>query len=262
MSCHRHEGATSERKAQTLTDGSRRARQRGTNGGFILTLELLLLLTIFGSVLVFALILIQQHFVQTVSDPFGRTVFIYDTPPSGSSVLIGRAVGFNQYEAPQIIYRIPDPALPVAALLGVRPANFTTRPSVYYDNADCTGNPWMLDPNAAASGGSGEVSDYYSTQGTAFAIGIFGGSQNWLYRSTPGPHPIGVVPQSRWVSERYSVNCQLVTADAALQNVLIPATRVSDMSTIFIPPYWTPVKVSGTPLSATSAPQKEGDPWP
>jgi hypothetical protein len=244
---------------ETLKDDSRRARRRKRSRGFILTLELLLLLAIFGTVIVFALVLVQQHFVQSVSDPFGRTVFIYDS--TSPSVLIGRAVGFNQYEAPQVIYRIPDPAEPVAALLGVRPANFTTRPSVFYDSPTCTGGAWMLDPTNAAAGASGEASDFYATQGTAFAIGIAGGSQNVLYRSTSGAAP-GAMPQSRWVSERYSINCQPVAADPVLQAALVPATLVSDMSTIYQPPYWTPDKVSGTPLSATSAPKKEGDPWP
>lgn len=199
-----------------------------------------------------------------MSDPFGRTIFVYDsTQPAGKSLLIGRAVGFNQYEAPQVIYRISDPPRNYAALLGVRPANFTTRPTVYYDGAGCTGVTWMLDPNNALAGASGEVSDFYSVQGTAFAIGTDGTSNNVLFRGMPpGPHPAGVSPQSRWVSEAYSANCQPVTPDAALQAALIPATLLWDMSTKFIPPYWTPVQVSGTPLSAATAPQKEGDPWP
>jgi hypothetical protein len=239
-----------------------RRHRRRQSPGFILTLELLLLISIFSVVIIFALVLMQRHFVQTVSDPFGRTIFIYDSkPPKGSSVLIGRTVSFNQYEAPEVIYRIPDPAEPVAALLGVRASNFTTRPSVFYDNAGCTGGTWMLDPQNPASGASGEISDLYSIQGTAFAIGTVGGSQNVLYRSTPGAAP-GVTPQSRWVSERYTANCQPVAADAALQAALIPAVAVSDMSTIYIPPYWTPDRVSGTPLNPTTAPKKEGDPWP
>jgi hypothetical protein len=261
MSNHRH-GGPGDYRTFSADHRLKRAHQRGTSGGFILTLELLLLLAIFGTVVVFALILVQQHFVKSVSNPFGRTVFVYDsTLPSGSSLLIGRAVGFNQLEAPQIIYRINDPAEPVAALLGVRPANFTTRPSVFYDSATCTGGSWMLDPTNPAAGAWGEVSDFYSTQGTAFAIGSAGGSQNVLYRSTPGAAP-AVMPQSHWVSERYTLNCQPVAPDAALQAALIPATPISNLSTIYLPPYWTPDKVAGTPLSATSAPQKEGDPWP
>jgi hypothetical protein len=241
------------------TTRNRRGRK---SPGFILTLELLLLISIFSVVVIFALVLIQQHFVRSVSDPFSRTIFIYDsTPPKGGSLLIGRTVSFNQYEAPQIIYRVPDPAEPVAALLGVRTTNFTSRPSVFYDNPGCTGGTWMLDPTNAAAGASGEVSDLYSLQGTAFAIGISGGSQNVLFRATPGAPP-GATPQSRWVSERYTVNCQAVAADAALQAALIPAVVVSDMSAIYVPPYWTPDRVSGTPLSAATAPKKEGDPWP
>jgi len=248
-------------KLQTPHPMAQRGRGR-KSPGFILTLELLLLISIFSVVIIFALVLMQRHFVQSVSDPFNRTIFIYDSKlPKGSSVLVGRTVSFNQYEAPQIIYRIPDPAEPVAALLGVRTDHFTTRPSVFYANAGCTGAAWMLDPLNPASGASGEISDLYSVQGTALAIGMSGGSQNVLFRATPGAPP-ATTPQSRWVSERYSANCQPVSADPALQAALIPAVPVSDMSTIYVPPYWTPDRVSGTPLSAATAPKKEGDPWP
>jgi hypothetical protein len=239
-----------------------RRRRKKASGGFILTLELLLLVSIFSVVVVFALVLVQQHFVRSVSDPFGRTIFIYDsTPPKGSSKLVGRAVGFNPLEAPQIVYRIPDPAEPLAALLGVRPAHFTTRTTVFYDNAGCTGGSWMLDPTNAAAGASGEVSDLYALQGTAFAIGLSGGNQNVLFRSTPGAPP-GAMPQSRWISERYGASCQPVAPDPLLQAALIPSTAVADMSAVYAPPYWTPDAVSGTPLSAATAPKKEGDPWP
>lgn len=236
-------------------------RRRGS-AGFILTLELLILLTIFGVVAIFAMVLIQQHFVNEAGDYFGHNIFIYDSKmPAGSSVLVGRAVSFNALEAPQIIYRVPTPTPPLAALLGVRAANFTTRPSVFYDNANCTGASWMLDPANPVSGTVGEVSDLYSLQGTAFAIGVSGTDQNVLYRSTPGAPP-GATPQSRWVSERYSANCQAVADDPVLRGALIPANLVFSMSTVYVPPYWTPAGIVGPPLSAATAPKKEGDPWP
>ncbi len=239
----------------------RSVRRRGS-AGFILTLELLILLTIFGVVAIFALVLIQQHFVNQAGDYFGRTIFIYDSKqPAGSSVLIGRAVSFNALEAPQIIYRVPTSNPPLAALLAVRAANFTTRPSVFYDNPNCTGGSWMLDPANPVSGTVGEVSDLYSLQGTAFAIGLSGVDQNVLFRSTPGAAPVAT-PQSRWVSERYSANCQTVADDPVLRGALIPANIVFSMSTIYVPPYWIPTGLAGPPLSAATAPKKEGDPWP
>lgn len=236
-------------------------RKRGS-AGFILTLELLILLTIFGVVAIFIMVLVQQHFVQEAGDYFGRNIFIYDSRmPSGSSVLVGRAVGFNALEAPLILYRVPTSTPPLAALLGVRAANFTTRPSVFYDNANCTGASWMLDPANPVSGTVGEVSDLYALQGTAFAIGVSGTDQNVLYRSTPGAAPVAT-PQSRWVSERYSANCQAVADDPVLRGALIPANLVFSMSTIYVPPYWIPAGTVGPPLSAATAPKKEGDPWP
>jgi hypothetical protein len=213
-------------------------------------------------VAIFALVLIQQHFVAEAGDYFGRSIVVYDSKqPSGSSVVVGRAVGFNSLGAPEIVYRVPTSTPPLAALLGVRAANFTTRPSVFYDNANCTGGSWMLDPSNPISGTVGEVSDLYSLQGTAFAIGLSGTDQNVLYRSTPGAAP-GTTPQSRWVSERYNANCMLVADDPVLRGALIPANAVFSMSTIYVPPYWIPTSLVGPPLSAATAPKKEGDPWP
>ena len=225
--------------------------------GFVLTLELLLLVSIFGVVVIYALTLIQQHFVQSVADPFGRIVFVYDsTPPVGSSLLVGRAVGFNEYESPLVVYRNPDPALPLAVLLGVRPANFTTRQSVFYDNPGCTGATWILDPANPTAGTVGEVSDLHALQGVAFAIGTSGASANVLYRSIGGGPP-AATPQSRWVSERPDTNCQPVADDPVLRAALLPATIVSDMSTIYLPPYWVPSSGTGVPVVL---PPGEADP--
>jgi len=233
---------------------------RASSPGFILTLELLLILCIFGVVVIFAISIAQRYVVNNVSNPFGRNVFVYDsTPPSGSSLLVGRAVGFTQYEAPLILYRIADPDPRLAALLGVRPSNFTTRTSVFYSNAGCSGATWMLDPTNVTSGTVGEVSDLYGTQGTAFAIGLSGGSQNVLFRSASGAAP-ATTPASRWVSERYANNCEPVADDPVLRAALIPGTVIANMSTIFTPPYWSPATTIGT-LPTPSPNPTEDDPW-
>jgi len=242
-------------------DRSRLKRRRGARG-FILTLELLVLLSIFGVVAIFIMVMIQQKFVQEAGDYFSRTIFIYDSKaPSGSSRLIGKAVSFNALEAPEVVYRDAASSPPLAALLGVRASNFTSRQSVFYDNANCTGPSWMLDPTNPTAGTVGEVSDLYGLQGTAYAIGVSGTDQNVLYRSTPGAAPL-TTPASRWVSERYNLNCQPVVDDAVLRAALIPASLVTSMSAIYTPPYWTPSKLVGPPISAATAPKKEGDPWP
>jgi hypothetical protein len=234
---------------------------RSNEAGFVLTLELIVLVSIFGVVAIYALVLIQQHFLQQVADDFGHAVVIYDSKmPMGSSVRIGRATSFNALEAPQVIYRVATPSPPLAALLSVRATNFTTRQSVYFDNANCTGASWMLDPANPVGGTVGEAANLYSLQGTAFAIGISGGDQNVLFRSAPGAAP-ATTPQSRWISERYSANCQPVADDPILRAALIPASIVYSMSTIYVPPYWSPAGLAGPPLSPATAPKKEGDPW-
>lgn len=230
---------------------------RSRSGGFILTLELLVLLSIFGVVVIFALALAQRYFVQSAADPFGRTVFVYDsTQPMGSSVLVGRAVGFNAFESPLIVYRMPAPSAPLAALLAVRAANFTTRQSVYYADPACSGSTYLLDPRNITAGTVGEVSELYAAQGTAFAIGTDGVSDNVLFRSLAGAAP-ATTPQSRWVSERYSLHCEPVADDPILRAALIPASVVVDMSTVFVPPYWTPAQSTGV----GTPPQSEGEPW-
>lgn len=252
------DAAAPQSEGRDAGSAARARRLRPVSGGFILTLELLVLLSIFGVVVVFALALAQRYFVQSVADPFGRTIFVYDsTQPMGSSVLVGRAVGFNPFESPLIVYRMPAPSAPLAALLAVRPANFTTRQSVYYAAAGCSGATYVLDPTNPTAGTVGEVSELYALQGTAFAIGTDGVSNNVLFRSAPGAAPAST-PQSRWVSERYANFCEPVAPDPVLSAALIPATVVSDMSAIFLPPYWIPVQSSGV----GTPPQSEGDPWP
>lgn len=239
--------------------------RRRRESGFIITLELILLLTIMGVVFIFALALIQKHLIESISEPFGRSILVFDsTGPKGNSRAIGRATSFNVYEAPQIVYRIPDKTEPIAALLAVRPSNFTTRQSVYYTNAGCTGSTYMLNPLSPISPTVGEISDLYALQGTAFAIGVDpanAAKTNVLFRSQPGVAPIAT-PLSRWISERYVANCQPVAPDPILTAALIPAAIVVDMNTLYTPPYWVPDTPAGAPLVVPAVPPGEGGKWP
>jgi hypothetical protein len=165
-------------------------------------------------------------------------------------------VGYNSFESPLIVYRLSAPAAPLAALLAVRPANFTTRQSVYYAAPGCSGATYLLDPVNPTAGTVGEVSELYAVQGTAFAIGTDGVSNNVLFRSNTGAAP-ATTPQSRWVSERYTFHCEPVADDPVLRAALIPGALVADMNALFIPPYWIPVQS----LGVGTPPESEGDPW-
>ena len=105
-------------------------RLRGKESGFLLTLELLLLLTIFSTVIYFGMQLWQQYLVKN-ADPFGgHTVRVYDKGGTSTTAadLVGVAESFTTNETPLLVYRPYAAGTgpgPVAALLGVALAVFS-----------------------------------------------------------------------------------------------------------------------------------------
>ena len=142
-------------KRELLSQARERARaKRSREGGFLLTLELLLLLSIFGIVIYFGLQLYEQHVISSIDPMGGPQTVIYD----GNSNPVSRAEAYSPNEGPQFIYRPTsngDLTLPNArtdpkdaALLGARSDGFTTRQRVYFLGANCTGPAYLLDPSA------------------------------------------------------------------------------------------------------------------
>ncbi|WP_166378907.1 hypothetical protein [Pseudoalteromonas sp. Z9A4] len=177
--------------------------------GYILTIELILIITILiigsiGGVILVRDALIKRH--QTKVDNQITVVDANNTP-------LGIAVSFDEHQAPLIFYTDRGANNTYRALIGIRDDRFTSREAVYYDAPNCQGNPCLkgLSDEATDSQGvsklnnTGNVSYINALQqGPNYAIGQLGNTViGQLLRSTPQQCPANSEQiLSRYVSQK------------------------------------------------------------
>ncbi len=177
--------------------------------GYILTIELILIITILiigsiGGVILVRDALIKRH--QTKVDNQITVVDANNRP-------LGIAVSFDEHQAPLIFYTDRGANNTYRALIGIRDDRFTSREAVYYDAPNCQGNPCLksLSDEATDSQGvnklnnTGNVSYINALQqGPNYAIGQLGNSViGQLLRSTPQQCPANSEQiLSRYVSQK------------------------------------------------------------
>jgi len=163
--------------------------------GYILTIELILIITILiigsiGGVILVRDALIKRH--QTKVDNQITVVDANNRP-------LGIAVSFDEHQAPLIFYTDRGANNTYRALIGIRDDRFTSREAVYYDAPNCQGNPCLkgLSDESTDSQGvsklnnTGNVSYINALQqGPNYAIGQLGNTViGQLLRSTPQQCP-------------------------------------------------------------------------
>ncbi|MBB1455468.1 hypothetical protein [Pseudoalteromonas sp. SG43-5] len=177
--------------------------------GYILTIELILIITILiigsiGGVILVRDALIKRH--QTKVDNQITVVDANNRP-------LGIAVSFDEHQAPLIFFTDRGANNTYRALIGIRDDRFTSREAVYYDAPNCQGNPCLkgLSDEATDSQGvsklnnTGNVSYINALQqGPNYAIGQLGNSViGQLLRSTPQQCPANSEQiLSRYVSQK------------------------------------------------------------
>ena len=177
--------------------------------GYILTIELILIITILiigsiGGVILVRDALIKRH--QTKVDNQITVVDANNRP-------LGIAVSFDEHQAPLIFYTDRRANNTYRALIGIRDDRFTSREAVYYDAPNCQGNPCLkgLSDEATDSQGvsklnnTGNVSYINALQqGPNYAIGQLGNTViGQLLRSTPQQCPANSEQiLSRYVSQK------------------------------------------------------------
>ncbi|PLT24687.1 hypothetical protein [Pseudoalteromonas sp. MelDa3] len=177
--------------------------------GYILTIELILIITILiigsiGGVILVRDALIKRH--QTKVDNQITVVDANNRP-------LGIAVSFDEHQAPLIFYTDRGAKNTYRALIGIRDDRFTSREAVYYDAPNCQGNPCLkgLSDEATDSQGvsklnnTGNVSYINALQqGPNYAIGQLGNTViGQLLRSTPQQCPANSEQiLSRYVSQK------------------------------------------------------------
>ncbi len=191
--------------------------ERRAQAGFIVTIELLLLITILVIGSLVGLVAIRDALIKHMAAKTSHDITVYD----GNGAALGRVLGFDEHEAPLVPYvdrtvppLAPDPAhRNYRALIGVRDDRFTSREPVYYSGPDCTGTPCIkgtsdeVADNTGLSGlpATGAVSYLKALQGGPnYAIGASpDGIQGHLYRSTALACPIAPADiQSRYLSQK------------------------------------------------------------
>ncbi|WP_282114278.1 hypothetical protein [Pseudoalteromonas arctica] len=177
--------------------------------GYILTIELILIITILiigsiGGVILVRDALIKRH--QTKVDNQITVVDANNRP-------LGIAVSFDEHQAPLIFYTDRGANNTYRALIGIRDDRFTSREAVYYDAPNCQGNPCLkgLSDESTDSQGvsklnnTGNVSYINALQqGPNYAIGQLGNTViGQLLRSTPQQCPANSEQiLSRYVSQK------------------------------------------------------------
>lgn len=177
--------------------------------GYILTIELILIITILiigsiGGVILVRDALIKRH--QTKVDNQITVVDANNRP-------LGIAVSFDEHQAPLIFYTDRGANNTYRALIVIRDDRFTSREAVYYDAPNCQGNPCLkgLSDESTDSQGvsklnnTGNVSYINALQqGPNYAIGQLGNTViGQLLRSTPQQCPANSEQiLSRYVSQK------------------------------------------------------------
>ncbi len=203
--------------ASKPVDLSRRSECRRRQGGFIITVELILITTIVIIGSFAGIAAIRDALLDYSADKAGSVALVSDA----NGVVLGPAVDYDEHEAPRIPYidrsvlpLAPDPAhRNYRALIGVRDDRFTGREPVYYSGGNCTGTPCIkvasdeLTDSRGLDGnlGGGSVGYIYALQGgPTYAIGSSpDGIQGFLYRQAAQACPVEPAEiRSRYVSQK------------------------------------------------------------
>jgi hypothetical protein len=232
-----------------------RVRERGVQrfrqyqGGFIVTLELILVSTILIIGTFIGVVALRDVLFKQYVEKQSRDIYVTDS----NGVVLGQTISFDEHEAPRIPYidrlvppLYPDPAhRNYRALISVRDDRFTTREAVYYDGENCTGTPCIKAPsdenednigidNIAATGAVSYL--YKSQDGPTYAIGRSpNGIKGHLFRDTGNACPVAPdALKSRYMSQKVVTGspCEsLGTSASTTTTGSSPQTYVADAYT-------------------------------
>ncbi|WP_025563344.1 hypothetical protein [Psychromonas sp. SP041] len=187
-------------------------------GGFVLTIELILIITILVIGSFVGITAIRDALFKQKIKQQDRSVLVAD---SNNNVL-GEVINFDEHDAPQLLYidrTTTNPPKNYRALIGVRDDRFTSREPIYYTALNCQGDPCIkptsnetLDSSGVSRlPNTGAVSYFQALQnGPNYAIGRSpNGLPGFLYKETfeacPMPEIIGGIGSpigSRYISQK------------------------------------------------------------
>ena len=198
-------------------------RVRKAQGGFVITIELLLLITILVLGSLVGIVAIRDALVKRYVSQQSQKAIVVDAQGKA----LGEAADFDEHDAPRLFYIDRSQDRNYRALIGVRDDRFTTREPLYYAGNSCEGDPCIKavsdesTDNRGVDGvsASGSVSYFNALQGQPnYAVGQgASGLPGALYREAAQSCPIEVADiGSRWVSQKVVSGspCEAVSLDA------------------------------------------------
>ncbi|QLC74457.1 hypothetical protein LPB260_27640 [Pseudomonas sp. LPB0260] len=182
---------------------------RKTQGGFVITVELLLLITILVLGTLVGIVAIRDALVKRYVSQQAQKAIVVDA----QGKVLGEAADFDEHDAPRLFYIDRSQANNFRTLVGIRDDRFTSREPLYYAGNSCEGDPCiktvsdeLSDNNGVdAVSGSGSVSYFNALQGQPnYAVGQgASGLPGALFRETAQSCPIAAADiGSRWISQK------------------------------------------------------------
>lgn len=186
--------------------------------GFVLTIELILLVTILVIGSFVGIVAVRDALYKQKVKQLDNTIVVADS----NGTVMGEVVNLDEHDAPQLFYidrTSTDSEQNYRALIGVRDDRFTSREPIYYTELNCQGDPCIKpvsNESLDSSGVSrlpetGAVSYFQALQGAPnYAIGRSpNGIPGFLFKQTleacPLPELIGGVGSpigSRYISQK------------------------------------------------------------
>jgi len=178
-------------------------------GGFVITLELIIIISILGFGTLVGIVMIRDALVKHYVAKQASETLVADS----AGRVLGEAIDFDEHDAPRIFLVDRTLETPYRTLIGVRDDRFTSREAIYYSGSNCTGIPCIKtisDETTSSRGtdflsGTGNVSYLNALQsGPNYAVGRGGqGLPGILFRESALMCP--VLPSqlnSRWMSQK------------------------------------------------------------
>ena len=186
-----------------------RSKKIGGQGGFVITLELIIIISILGFGTLVGIVMIRDALVKHYVAKQSSETLVADA----AGRVLGEAIDFDEHDAPRIFFVDRSRDTAYRTLIGVRDDRFTSREAIYYSGADCTGVPCIKtisDESTSSRGtdylsGTGNVSYFNALQsGPNYAVGRGrGGLPGHLYRESLLVCPVPASQlRSRWMSQK------------------------------------------------------------
>lgn len=257
---------------------------RLSQAGFILSIEAVLIFTVFGVGLFFAMASLRNAVLKYLVSVQDSRFIVADS--STEPILIGEVIGFDQHETPLVAFIDYDPlgtGINYRAIVGIRDDRFTSRQPLFYSTSDCTSSGAVCIAKAGSEGANsliasainetGSISYLYPLQGggPSYAVGAGQGAttkinQGRLYREDALACPSSL--NSIWISQNVVSGgaCQMLGSPISgsdLDNlrlaveVPVSSTDATNVLELLTPPFIT--NMVRNPLTDLSPLAPEGE---